>query len=256
MRPLLSLCLVAQFGLQAATGHAQCKAFEGDRGELNYQPRGAVPAERRCEGFTKLDMAALEGEVVSITRGRPSYYSTAKEVIMISAPASTDASVLECIGRARVGGGFYRLDMELAPGETKLIPVKDVLLAGGIKNDHLGVTLRRANTEDTFLPVVVSSRMRNGAVGAADSLFIKFLPRILLRDLQVVVYEPTSRQELYSGAVKGLLMNDSEVQVGVPITRLGLTPDKERTVLVQLKSKAENGGPLLDRSFQVQFPKE
>lgn len=248
-------------GLISVWAAAQCKSYEGDRGALKYQPRGVSATEKRCEGFTKLDMAALDGEVMSVTRGLPSYYFSAKEVITINAPRIVGCAVLECTGRARVNGSFYRLDMALAPGETKHVPVKDVMLDGEVKNDRLGVVLRRPDVKDVFVPVQVSSLMRKGSVGASDSLFIKFLPRIALRDMAVEVYDGTTEQLLYSGAVKGLLANDREVVVGVPLSAMGLRSDAERSVVVQLSSRAE--GPAtgkevarLDRSFTLLFPKE
>lgn len=259
-----AMAWVPVFGLLVVpTGEsvAQCKPYEGDRGALKYQARGRTAEEKRCEGFTKLDMAALEGEVMSVTRGIPSYYYSATEVISIMAPYIAGCEVLECTGRARVSGSFYRLDMEIGPGETKYVPVKDVMLDGEVKNDRLGVVLRRPGMKETYVPVRVSSRLRKGGIGAPDSLFVKFLPRKTLRDMAVEVYDGATEKLLYTGGVRGMLANDREVTVGIPVAALGLRRDAERTVLVQLKSQAE--GPVtdqekarLDRAFTVILPKE
>lgn len=248
----LSLVLIALL-LQVAPAAGQCKEFLGDRAPLEYRSRGSVPSEKRCEGFMKKDIAALDGEVVSITRGRPSYYSMANEVITITAPKVSGTSLLECVGVARSGGAYYRLDLELAPGETRRIPVKDVLLAGKVKNDQLGVILRKADGSDTYIPVTVSSQLRKGEVGAPDSVFIKFLPRILLRDMAVEVYDPDVKSKVFSGMVQGRFQADKEIQVGIPLNVLGIVPGQERVLLVMLKSKAEDGGPKLDRTFNVVF---
>ncbi|QQR85321.1 MAG: hypothetical protein IPJ76_11930 [Flavobacteriales bacterium] len=199
-------------------------------------------------------MAALDGEVVSVTRGRPSYYSLAEEVITISAPVMVAPFRLDCIGRARVSGGYYRLDMEMATGQTKFVPVKDVLLEGKVRNDLLGIVLLESGTRDVFVPATVSSNLRKGAVGAADSLFVKFLPRIVLRDLALDVYDAATQELLYSTSLTALLKADNEVMMGIPVAALGSSSSKERRVLVQLKSIAIDGGPQLDRAFTIVLP--
>jgi hypothetical protein len=261
MKAMARITVVGLLAFAAGGAAAQCKSFEGDRGALKYQARGQTAEEKRCEGFTKLDMAALDGEVMSVTRGIPSYYYSATEVISIMAPYIAGCEVLECTGRARVSGSFYRLDMEIGPGETKYVPVKDVMLDGEVKNDRLGVVLRRPGMKETYVPVRVSSRLRKGGIGAPDSLFVKFLPRIALRDMAVEVYDGATEKLLYTGGVRGMLANDREVTVAIPVAALGLRGDAERMVLVQLKSKAE--GPAtdkekarLDRSFTLILPKE
>lgn len=259
-------CIYLALGVSAMDAFGQCKPYQGDRGpELTYRSRGGTPAEKRCEGFTKLDMAALNMEVVAVTRGRPSYYYMPNEVISITAPVVTGTASLQCEGRARVSGSYYRLDMELAPGETKYVPVKDVMLAGEVKNDLLGVVLRKPDTKDAYVPVRVSSRLNKGSVAAPDSLFLKLLPRRVLRDMTVEVYDPSTQKVLYRNTVRGLLKKDVELTMGIPVAALGLRRDAERTVLVQFVSAAEereqadkvDKEPVrLDRAITVIFPKE
>ncbi len=199
------------------------------------------------------EIAALDGEVVSITRGRPSYYLNASDVILVTAPQVACVEPLQCVGQARTDGAYYRLDMELTAGETKRIPVKDVLLKGRIGNSELGITLRDGSAEAPYIPVTVSSQMRSGAVGAPDSVFVKFLPRILLRDISVEVYDPGTRAKLFTGMRKGRFKADEELMLGIPLAGLGLQKGDRRPLLVQLKSVADDGGPQLNRTFTVLF---
>lgn len=86
--------------------------------------------------------------------------------------------------------------------------------------------LLESGTRDVFVPATVSSNLRKGAVGAADSLFVKFLPRIVLRDLALDVYDAATQELLYSTSLTALLKADNEVMMGIPVAALGSSSSK------------------------------
>jgi hypothetical protein len=130
-----------------------------DNKTIQYRAR-----KNRCEGFYKTIVAAPgELAVVGVTDGNFRFELDAKELITIAAPLVNNQAVsIRAVGIPL--NMYYRLDAQLAPGQTLAWPVADVLYPMKLASENIGV-LGWIGTEEnkTYIPVMATAKIASVA---------------------------------------------------------------------------------------------
>lgn len=129
-----------------------------DNPVIQYRARG-----NRCEGLYQSEVSAAVLDIVGVTDGAFRFALDAREIIELSAPLSQNQPVaIRAVGVPLKT--YYRLDAALAPGETLIWPVKEVLLPQALASHKISVFgWIGAEQQKTYIPVRAAAALQPGA---------------------------------------------------------------------------------------------
>ena len=153
MRPVcVALLLLASAAAPAMAGPCE-QGLAPIPGSDGYRERGAGA---RCEGLFVSPVSGAALEVVSFTDAPLRYDLGPSATLAISLTGPTPGNATVHVRAIGIPDGlFYRLDADLAPGQTLAWPVGEVLIPDRIPPEQVGVLalLRDASGRTVYLPV-------------------------------------------------------------------------------------------------------
>ena len=138
---------------------------------ISYKERSN---DKRREGMYRKEYASGSLEIVSCTYGPVYYELRVDEVLKIECPKGiSKSSSINVTGINFKMNKYYRMDMELAPGQQKKIPIKEVIRPENIATSKLGIYgyLGDIESPSKYIPLKVSSNVQN----ATDEVQILFV---------------------------------------------------------------------------------
>ena len=145
--PLLAATLCATM---AAAQDTNCKGLPPlQDSQSGYQKRGD-----RCEGLYVANVGSHSLTAMSFSLGKIRYDLNPLVKLQVSAPGQKEPVNIRAV--AIPPKTYYRMDAGLAPGETKVWPVRDVLLRENLSDSRIGIFgWKGPETSKTLVPLRV-----------------------------------------------------------------------------------------------------
>ena len=182
MKPviLLSILFSVINGFGAFAQSCPTEEGKAKEGALGYKMRNG-----RCEGLlTNWKVSGPEIQMISFTLGKPDFYPSEAEKILIKRAAIGNQNTMNVRGQSFDMRDLYRLDFTLDKNSEKVIPFGEVMYPAMITAEKFGVYGYEVVGKDVFYsPVCLVSNRLGGKVLKGNNYFVKVTVNKSLSDL-------------------------------------------------------------------------
>lgn len=246
MKCLMPVLLAVMFQSQPVHAQgcdAQLKPVENKA--MQYRVRG-----NRCEGFYQSTVSAPYMDVVGVIDGKFRFESSADETLTISASLNKNQPIaVRAVGIPLKT--YYRMDARLAPEQTFVWPVKDVLYPNKLSSKDIGIFGWMENgQEKLYVPVAALSTLNPPEQDGKIRLYLR--SSVDVRSVQWraadLVNGSCGEMSAYNKLPKSLYRTGEAIEIVLPASAAG-------ALCVEVAAQDPNSSEWLKRLARVMVAK-